>query len=137
MSLFDINDNNYRSHDSEIRPNNPPSRKRPHDESEVDDGNSLVKKMRKEPKILDGKYFEVKSRDSNSNNISAVCKLCGIIKKGSCVGTGNFLKHIKIDHAEKSAEVYDYIKNISSKNENGFDPLQTRFAIAIPPEKVL
>lgn len=88
-------------------------------------------KRKKGPRILDGQYFEIETSDDKSGKISAVCKLCGVIKKGSSSGTGNFLRHIKKHHADKSDEVYNYI-NSSSTNE----PLQIKIGIQIPQEKV-
>lgn len=77
--------------------------------------NNSPKRQKKDPRIFDGQYFEVTARDDKNTHISAICKLCGVVKKGSISSTGNFLKHIKDYHEEKSDEVYTYIKQISTK----------------------
>lgn len=93
---------------------------------------SPPKRQKKCPKILDGQYFEVRTRDEKTHKVSAVCKLCGTMQKGSLASTGNFLQHVKKHHSEKSDEIYQYI---TSTNEKG--PSQKRTCPTIDHEKVI
>lgn len=69
-----------------------------------------IKKQKQEclPRILDGTYFEVVER--NMDNVHAICKLCGVKRKGTIRSTGNFLTHIKRSHPTKLTEIEEYRK---------------------------
>lgn len=126
-----LNNDILESHDANEQST---SRKRSNDD--LGNDNNLAKKRKKDPKILDGTYFEGVFTGSESNNITAICKLCGALKKGSCLGMGNFLKHINDYHAEKSAEVYSYIKNLTTKDDNRPVLSQPKLCLTISQDKV-
>lgn len=88
------------------------------------------RKRKKSPRILDGQYFEIENSDDKNDKISAICKLCGVTKRGSSSGTGNFLRHIRNHHADKSDEVYSYIKTSATETD------QNKFSVLISQEKV-
>lgn len=71
------------------------------------------KRVKRDPKILDGKYFTINIR--KDDKVKAICSLCGTQRWGSIIGTGNFYRHIKDAHAERRQEVDDYIKSTSTK----------------------
>lgn len=81
--------------------------KRPleHENSEKDNG----KRIKADPKILDGQFFEVVVR-FNNNNVKAKCIQCGVIRSGSIMGTGNFVRHYNQKHKEILDELHNHIK---------------------------
>lgn len=68
--------------------------------------------MKTDPKILDGTYFAVKSR--NGDNVKAICVLCGVVRSGSVKGTGNFTRHYSDKHAERMQDLHSYIRSKST-----------------------
>lgn len=48
------------------------------------------------PKLLDGKYFQIVSRDGIQ--VKATCMQCGKMRSGQTKSTGNFMEHIRKDH---------------------------------------
>lgn len=73
------------------------------------DANGRNVRCKAEPKILDGKYFVIKSREND--NVKATCILCGAVRSGSIKGTGNFTRHYNDKHPERKDELYKYIKS--------------------------
>lgn len=67
---------------------------------------------RKQPKILDGKYFKVvQDADNTNKTIVAICTTCDSEKKGSNCSTGNFLTHYRLKHKEVYNELADYLNS--------------------------
>lgn len=81
-----------------------------------DSDNPNSKKVKVDPKILDGKYFNIKKREGD--RVQAACTICGALRWGSLRGTGNFTRHIKEKHQEKQLEMYNYLKIYSSEDGN-------------------
>lgn len=67
------------------------------------------KRIRVDPKILDGKYFTPKSRIGD--NVKAICTMCGAVRTGSVKGTGNFIRHVNEKHPEHSENMRKYLAN--------------------------
>lgn len=67
------------------------------------------------PRILDGKYFEIISRDKT--NVVAKCTKCKKQRKGCTKSTGNFMQHYKLEHGDLVAEVNLYKKQKIDLNQ--------------------
>lgn len=93
------------------------------------------KRTKANPKILDGKFFDIKTRDGD--NVKATCQLCGTIRKGSVNGTGNFTKHFHDHHPEKVDEMNIYIKSKSSTVSSTMGLKQTKLNVSITLSKVI
>lgn len=72
-----------------------------------------AKKLKKVPKIFDGKFFTI-TRET-SEQIDARCSACEEVKKGKITSTGNFLTHYRLKHQEEFKNLKEYLK--SSQNE--------------------
>lgn len=64
------------------------------------------------PKLLDGKYFKVLTKDFSpeSSSIEAQCQTCLKVRKGDYRSTGNFMEHYKSCHKELADKVNEYRK---------------------------
>lgn len=73
-------------------------------------------KEKKVPKLLDGKFYQIKSREGNK--VVVVCTACNENIKGNLSSTGNFKSHYTRKHVSKIKELEDYLSlNISKKTE--------------------
>lgn len=60
------------------------------------------------PRILDGKYFQIVSRDKTS--VEAKCTECQKQRKGDTKSTGNFMTHYVKEHPDLVKEIKLYKK---------------------------
>lgn len=91
------------------------------------------KKAKKYPKILDGKYYTI--RTESASTIEAICTMCQEIRKGNHSSTGNFLSHYKLKHSSMLAEVKKHLKpEIVEKNSSNQSTLHEN--VSTSPESV-
>lgn len=91
------------------------------------------KRIKADPKILDGTYYVVEGRDGT--NVKAICMECQSAKRGSVNGTGNFTKHYRLKHPELYDKVLEHISKTSSQLST--TPLSAiRKKSEIPPQEV-
>lgn len=84
--------------------------KRSLENERINKGAPKAKRIKCDPKILDGTYFQITVRSTDdSNNIKARCAQCGVIRSGSTTGTGNFIRHYTDKHKERCEELQNYI----------------------------
>lgn len=62
------------------------------------------------PKILQGRFYEI--IDRKNGKVTAKCKECNGIKKGTDSSTGNFIMHYKLKHPALTKTLNDYLKGI-------------------------
>lgn len=73
-----------------------------------ENGQSETRQPSKIPRLLDGKYFSIESR--NRLDIVAKCMQCGRTRKGSIKSTGNFMDHYRSFHPQLIPEIETYKK---------------------------
>lgn len=80
------------------------------------------KKAKKVPKILDGTYFSITSRNDD-DHVEARCSECDEVKKGKLSSTGNYITHYRLKHKEKVEKLMQYLKK--SIEEFGLNDTKT------------
>lgn len=84
-----------------------------------DNDEESVPQNKKQPKVFDGKYFELVDWDEKATNIKAVCKECKREVKGQVSSTGNFYKHYRTVHKDVYHEMKaDCDRRIDKENSS-------------------
>lgn len=91
------------------------------------------KRIKADPKILDGTYYVVECREGT--NVKAICTKCNSAKRGSVNGTGNFTKHYRLKHPELYEKMLEHISKASSQlSTTALSAI--RIKSEIPPQEV-